>query len=176
MKADGKGLTVDTIKDDGMTGQEIETVLNKKLHTFIPVIACDEIPSLCKYINGKTQEFGFIINSDPHNKSGCHWRSIYISRPKAEIDFYDSLTSEPTDECLEGSKILMNKMNDPLYYVLKINRVKYQSNTTSTCRAFALAFLDNMYHGKKFKEATGYDDHINGEKDINKYISRWNLI
>ena len=47
MKADGKGLTVDTIKDDGMTGQEIETVLKKKLHTFIPVIACDEIPSLC---------------------------------------------------------------------------------------------------------------------------------
>ena len=176
MKADGKGLTVDTIKDDGMTGQEIETVLKKKLHTFIPVIACDEIPSLCKYINGNTQEFGFIINSDPHNKSGCHWRSIYISRPKAEIDFYDSLTSEPTDECLTGLKILMNKMNDPLYYVLKINRVKYQSNTTSTCGAFALKFLDDMYHGKKFKEATGYDDHINGEKDINKYISRWNLI
>ena len=176
MKADGKGLTVDTIKDEGMTGQEIETVLKKKLHTFIPVIACDEIPSLCKYINGNTQEFGFIINSDPHNKSGCHWRSIYISRPKAEIDFYDSLTSEPTDECLTGLKILMNKMNDPLYYVLKINRVKYQSNTTSTCGAFALKFLDDMYHGKKFKEATGYDDHINGEKDINKYISRWNLI
>ena len=55
MKADGKGLTVDTIKDEGMTGQEIETVLKNKLHTFIPVIACDEIPSLCKYINGNTQ-------------------------------------------------------------------------------------------------------------------------
>ena len=41
----------------------------------------------------------------------------------------------------------MNKMNDPLYYVLKNNRVKYQSNTTSTCGAFALKFLDDMYHG-----------------------------
>ena len=30
MKADDKGLTVDTIKDDGMTGPEIETVLKKK--------------------------------------------------------------------------------------------------------------------------------------------------
>ena len=53
-----------------------------------------------------------------------------------------------------GFKILMNKMNDPLYYVLKINSVKYQSNTTSTCGAFALKCLDDMYHGKKIKEAT----------------------
>ncbi len=33
-----------------------------------------------------------------------------------------------------------------------------------------------MYHGKKFKEATGYDDHLNGEKDIKRYISYWSFI
>jgi hypothetical protein len=63
-----------------------------------------------------------------------------------------------------------------IYYVLKINKVKYQSNTTATCGAFDLKFLDDMYHGKKLKEATGYNDHVNGEKDINRYISRWAYI
>jgi len=56
-----------------MTGQDIETILKKKLHTYIPVIASDEIPTLCKYINKNTNEFGFIINSDPHNMPGHHW-------------------------------------------------------------------------------------------------------
>ncbi len=119
------------------------------------MIASDEIPTLYKYINKKTNEFGFIINSDHHNMPGHHWRAIYINRARAEICFYDSLVSEPSDECLRGLKMLMKKTDDPLYYVLKINRVKYQSNTTATCGAFALKFLDDMYHGKKIKEATG---------------------
>ena len=174
--AKGKGTTNATIKEDGMTGQDIETILQKKLHTYIPVIASDEIPTLCKYINKNTKEFGFIINSDPHDMPGHHWRSIYINRAKAEICYYDSLTSDPSEECLRGLKALMKRMDDPLYYVLKINKVKYQSNTTATCGAFALKFLDDMYHGKKFKEATGYDDHVNGEKDIKRYISHWSYI
>ena len=172
----GEGTTNATIKEDGMTGQDIETILQKKLHTYIPVIASDEIPTLCKYINKNTKEFGFIINSDPHDMPGHHWRSIYINRARAEICYYDSLTSDPSEECLRGLKALMKRMDDPLYYVLKINKVKYQSNTTATCGAFALKFLDDMYHGKKFKEATGYDDHVNGEKDIKRYISRWPYI
>ncbi len=159
-----------------MTGQDIETILQKKLHTYIPVIASDEIPPLCKYINKNTKEFGFIINLDPHTAKGHHWRSIYINRAKAEICYYDSLTSDPSDECLRGLKALMKRMDDPLYYGLKINKVKYQSNTKATCGAFALKFLDDMYHGKKFKEATGYDDHVNGEKDIKRYISHWSFI
>ena len=159
-----------------MTGQDIETILQKKLHTYIPVIASDEIATLCKYINKNTKEFGFIINSDPHDMPGHHWRSIYINRARAEICYYDSLTSDPSEECLRGLKALMKRMDDPLYYVLKINKVKYQSNTTATCGAFALKFLDDMYHGKKFKEATGYDDHVNGEKDIKRYISHWSYI
>ena len=42
----GEGTTNATIKEDGMTGQDIETILQKKVHTYIPVIASDEIPTL----------------------------------------------------------------------------------------------------------------------------------
>ena len=81
----GEGTTNATIEEEGMTGQDIETILQKKLHTYIPVIASDEIPTLCKYINKNTKEFGFIINSDPHTAKGHHWRSIYINRAKSSI-------------------------------------------------------------------------------------------
>ncbi len=116
------------------------------------MIASDEIPTLCKYINKHTKEIGCIINSDAHTAKGHHWRSIYINRAKGEICYYDSLTSDPSDECLRGLKALMKRMEDPFYCVLNIYKVKYQSNTTAPCGTFALKLLDDMYQGKKFKE------------------------
>ena len=68
-------------------------------------------------------------------------------------------------------------MADPLYFKLKINRIKFQADDTSTCGPFALKFIADMYAGKQFKVATSFtDDSIDGEKSIRKYISRWNYI
>ena len=68
-------------------------------------------------------------------------------------------------------------MADPLYFKLKINRIKFQANDTSTCGPFALRFIADMYAGHAFKDATRFtDDSIDGEKSIRKYISRWNYI
>ena len=67
-------------------------------------------------------------------------------------------------------------MDDSLYYKLKINRIKLQSDNTSTCGAFALRFIADMYAGHTFKVATRFtDQHLEGEKSIRKYISRWGL-
>ncbi len=66
-------------------------------------------------------------------------------------------------------------MADPLYFKLKINRIKFQADDTSTCGAFALKFIANMYAGHAFKDATRFtDQHVAGEQSIRKYISRWN--
>ena len=78
---------------------------------------------------------------------------------------------------LAGIKLLVDKFQDPLYYKLKINMLKYQTDKTSTCGAFALRFIDDMYSGKPFKEASGFvDEHVAGEKSIRRYISRWGHI
>ena len=67
-------------------------------------------------------------------------------------------------------------MADPLYFKLKINRIKFQANDTSTCGPFALRFIADMYEGKTFKIAIHFtDEHLEGEKSIRKYISRWGL-
>ncbi len=50
--------------------------------------------------------------------------------------------SQPTKEMLAGIKLLVDKFADPLYYKLKLNMLKYQSDKTSACGAFALQFID----------------------------------
>ena len=167
----GSGLTVDGIKHEGMSSDEIQQILQKKTHPVVPVIASDQIATLAPMINQKTREFGFVINTDDHTKPGHHWRSIFIDRSNAEIDYYDSLVSEPSVQTLKGIKILVEKMDDPVYFKLKINRIKSQSDKTSTCGAFALRFLEQRMNGRPFKEASGFvDEHVKGEKGQGVYL------
>jgi hypothetical protein len=47
----GLGLTNDTIKQEGMTSDEIAEVLKKMTRHIIPVIASDQIASLLPLVN-----------------------------------------------------------------------------------------------------------------------------
>ena len=79
----GWGLTNDTIKQEGMTSDEIAQVMKKKTHHVIPVIASDQIATLLPLVNQKTQHFGFVINSQSETKPGMHWKAIYFDRKKS---------------------------------------------------------------------------------------------
>ena len=174
---EGWGLTNHSIKQEGMTSDEIAQVLKKKTHHVIPVIASDQIATLLPLVNNTTNEFGFVINSQSDKKAGMHWRAIYFNRKKAECCFFDSLVSEPTEAVMRGIKQIMHKMGDSLYFKFKVNRIKYQANTSATCGPFALRFIADMYAGKKFKVATRFiDEHVEEEKSIRKYISKWGYI
>ena len=106
-----------------------------------------------------------------------HWKAINFSMKKSECCFFDSLVSEPTEAVMRGIKQIMHKMDDSLYFKFKVNRIKYQSNTSATCGPFALRFIADMYENKTFKVATRFiDDSIDGEKSIRKYISKWRYI
>ena len=106
-----------------------------------------------------------------------HWKAIYFDRKKAEVCYFDSLVSEPTEAVLRGIKQIMRKMAEPLYFKLKINRIKFQADDSSTCGPFALKFIADMYAGHTFKVATRFtDEHVSGEKSIRKYISRWGYV
>ena len=70
---EGKGAEeLKQVEEAGMSGENIETVLKQKLHKYIPVIAANEIPTLLPYVNSKTKDFSFIINSEPSSQSGAH--------------------------------------------------------------------------------------------------------
>lgn len=65
--------------------------------------------NLKDYINNGKKYIGIIFNTDPHNKSGSHWISLYINLEKKFIFFFDS-----------------NGDNVPKEIVELINRIKTQ--------------------------------------------------
>ena len=179
---DGDGATksqneLDTINigKDGMNTTQIESFLDKRTHHFIPCIARDDMDTLLPYVNKGTKEFGFVFNSQNKNQSGQHWRACYINKDSGECDFFDSLVSEPDTVFMKGITKLIEKIEPDIYLKFKINRVKLQSNTSSNCGEFCCQFLDKMFHGGKFRQATFYDS-INGEKSVKKYRSKWGLL
>lgn len=154
---------------DGLYSNEIQQILKDRTHRVIPVIASDEIPSLYSLVDGATKDFAFIMNLDPSTKQGSHWVAVYISRPDASIEYYDSLVHAPSKRFLKDIKPLIERMKDTVYYKLKVNLVKDQSDSSSNCGYFAIAFLDKRLHGSKFKEASFYDKSMEGERNIEQY-------
>ena len=160
--------------DDGLYNDEISSIVKKHIPNYlVPVISSDEINTLLPYVNGNTDKFGFIMNLDEHEKPGSHWVAIFISRNEASVEYYDSLGNNPTKQFLKDIKPLIEKMNDTVYYILKINHVRDQSNDSNNCGYFAINFLDNRFAGKPWKRASLYDKVIDeskvGEKKIHKY-------
>ena len=143
--------------------------MENKAKRFVPVIMSDEIPTLLPYVSPKTKEFGFIINSTSSKTSGQHWRAVFIDVPNSEIDYYDSLVSQPTKEFLRDIKLLVDKINPNTYMKLKINMIKQQADDTENCGFFSCAFLINRFKNKPFKNASFADKSDIGEYEIEKF-------
>jgi hypothetical protein len=153
----------------GLYDTDIEKILISKTKRFVPVIMADEIPKLLPYINKGTKDFGFIINSSPSNQEGRHWRACYIDFEKGEIDYYDSLVSQPSKQFLKDIKLLIDKVNPNFYLKLKVNMIKDQSDSTNNCGFFCIKFIEDMIRGKKFKYACNCDEAKLGEYEIEKF-------
>ena len=158
-----------TAWNDGLFDNEIENILQSKTKRFVPVIMSDEIPTLVKYVNPKTKEFGFVINSTSSKTEGHHWRAVFLDFINCEIDYYDSLVSQPTKEFLKDIKLLIDKVNPPCYMKLKVNLVKTQGDDTQNCGFFASKFIIDRFKNKPFKEASMVDKSDIGEYNIEKF-------
>lgn len=153
----------------GLYDTQIHKIMENKAKRFVPVIMSDEIPTLLPYVSPKTKEFGFIINSTSSKTSGQHWRAVFIDVPNSEIDYYDSLVSQPTKEFLRDIKLLVDKINPSTYMKLKINMIKQQADDTENCGFFSCAFLINRFKNKPFKNASMADKSDIGEYEIEKF-------
>ena len=153
----------------GLYDTEIHKIMEHKAKRFVPVIMSDEIPKLLPYVNQKTKEFAFVINSTSSKTSGQHWRAIFIDVPNSEIDYYDSLVSSPTKEFLRDIKLLIDKIDPNTYMKLKINMIKQQADDTENCGFFACKFIIDRFKNKAFKNACGSDKSDMGEYEIEKF-------
>ena len=153
----------------GLYDTQIHKIMENKAKRFVPVIMSDEIPTLLPYVSPKTKEFGFIINSTSSKTTGQHWRAVFIDVPNSEIDYYDSLVSQPTKEFLRDIKLLVDKINPNTYMKLKINMIKQQSDTSENCGFYCCKFLIDRFKNKTFKFASGGDKSDIGEYEIEKF-------
>ena len=83
---------------------------------------------------------GIIFNTDPHNKPGIHWVSVFIDNRNKILDYFDSLGNHPNKNICSFIKNFKN-------YHINLNTVKHQK-IGSQCGVYACFFLNKRLQGK----------------------------
>jgi hypothetical protein len=152
-----------------LTNFNIETVMKQyetayKCFTFIGPSPIDfDSPSkfvnnacvcnaLCNFsiknsINQGKTKIGIIFNTDPHNKRGEHWISLFMNLKTGMIFFYDSVGDKMPKEVSVFIKRVLNQGNrlqPPLKITVDSNEgIEHQKKNTE-CGMYSLFFIIQM--------------------------------
>jgi hypothetical protein len=129
--------------------------------------------SLAEQIKSGKTKIGIIFNTDPHDRPGQHWISMFINIKKKIIFFFDSTGDKPPREIMK----LVNKIkNQGLALKPKI-KFKYDSsegiehqNGNTECGIYSLYFIVHMLEdklsGHYLKTHLLRDDYMNKFRKI----------
>jgi hypothetical protein len=99
---------------------------------------------------GKTK-IGIIFNTDPHNKPGEHWISLFINVKKAQIFFFDSAGNKiPAQIQKFVNNVIYDgkKLKTPIYFKFDQNYpVEHQYKNTE-CGVYSIFFIIHMLEDK----------------------------
>ena len=120
----------------------------------------------------KKKSLGMVFNTDPHNKSGQHWFSVFVDLDGMNIPgvpciyHFDSLAMKPTKEIYD----LVDKITNQCREIDKdieflFNTEKHQNGNTE-CGIYCLHFLVNMLKGVNFEE---YITNKRNDKEIEQF-------
>jgi hypothetical protein len=119
--------------------------------------------------DGKVK-IGIIFNTDPHNKPGQHWISLFINIQQKRIFFFDSTGDKPSAEIMS----LVNRIKKQGLQLTKKIIFKFDSNEgiehqygNTECGIYSLYFIVHMLEDK----VTGHylKNHILKDEYINKF-------
>jgi len=175
-KSDSSLTKVDN--SDALSNRQIDKIMEPYADKYLGCVCCDTIDRDIYPLIRPKSKGGFIINTDKEIGKGEHWVSVFFdARPGSSesLCFFDSEGQEP-DPIIDASlKRIAEKLGAGTYLKYKINSVKQQGKKdgtdklSSNCGWFATKFLIDMFRGKSFPEATGYDASKMGEKNIEKF-------
>lgn len=162
----------DPLSHEGMFDDEINyTAKELGLYKcgYLGTVPIDKIHELANVVKPSMKQFGFIFNTDPSDKPGQHWIAVcYISQFR-ELDYYNSLAEQPTDQFLDEIKPVIDALALPYYLKFKINNIARQG-MSQNCGYHALQFLYRMLcKGEKYKFASGYSEVRKGENEIKTF-------
>jgi hypothetical protein len=99
---------------------------------------------------GKTK-IGIIFNTDPHNKPGEHWISMFVNIKKRKIFFFDSVGNRAPREVMEfvdKVKKQGQNMNPKISFTYDENHpIEHQYGNTE-CGIYSLFFIVHMLEDK----------------------------
>lgn len=110
--------------------------------------------SLCRFSvkkcmdDGKTK-IGIVFNTDPHDKGGSHWISLFIDLEESFVFFFDSGGDEIPSEIDAFKDRVMKEaaeLSKPLKYYNNFGRRHQHSNTE--CGMYSLFFIITMLTGR----------------------------
>lgn len=126
--------------------------------------------SLASHIKKGKTKIGIIFNTDPHNKSGSHWISLFIDVKKKIIFFFDSVGTKPCQEIMTLVNRIIDqgkKLNPKINFKFESNNgVEHQYKNTE-CGIYSLFFIIHMLQDKTSKEF--YKTHIIKDDQVQNY-------
>jgi len=129
--------------------------------------------NLQNQINSGKTKIGVIFNTDPHNKDGEHWISMFINIKKGNIFFFDSAGDMPPKEIqVFINKIIEQgkKLTTPIYFKSDYNYpVEHQYGNTE-CGIYSLFFIVHMLEDK----LTGH--YLKTHKLKDKYMQQFRKV
>ena len=126
--------------------------------------------SLANQIKNGKNKIGIIFNTDPHNKSGAHWISLFINIKKKTITFFDSVGTKITPEILKLVNRIIEqgrKLNPKINFKFDdSDGVEHQYKNTE-CGIYSLFFIIHMLQDKTSENF--YKNHIIKDDKIQNY-------
>ena len=119
--------------------------------------------------DGKTK-IGIIFNTDPHNRPGQHWISMFINIKKKKIFFFDSTGDKPVSQIMalvDRIKDQGLKLNKKIIFKFDSNEgIEHQYGNTE-CGIYSLYFIVHMLQDKMTEHYL--KTHILKDEYMNKF-------
>jgi hypothetical protein len=123
---------------------------------FDKVITGSCVDELCNFdlkqliANGKFK-IGISINTDPHNKGGEHWISMFVNIKKGFIFYFDSGGDKAPKQVVSlANRIIKQgaKLTPPIKFKFDQNYPNQHQYTTTECGMYSLYFIVSMLEDK----------------------------
>jgi hypothetical protein len=96
-------------------------------------------------------KIGISLNTDPHNKGGEHWISMFINIKKGFIFFFDSAGVKAPKQVVALSDRIIKQgleLTPPIHFKFDQNYPKQHQYTTTECGMYSLYFIVSMLEDK----------------------------
>ena len=130
--------------------------------------------SVKKYLKKGKTKIGVIFNTDPHDKSGEHWISLFINLKKGKIFFFDSVGSKaPKEIMVLVDRIVQQglKQSPPIHFEFDQNYPVEHQYSSTECGVYSNYFIIHMLEDKL--TAKYLKTHILTDNYISKFRKKY---